>query len=286
MLWRAPVLQAAVRTKVLVKAALLTKVTAVCALLDSKVKTVLKTLTSVLLEKILVVPMLCVPIPRDLTSVHANLDTLEMDIAALNLQRAKKFTTVIYFGCGDGGWTSVMKINGNKSTFHYSSNFWKSKTAYDPDGGKTGFDLRETKLPTYWRTPFSKICLGMKINQQIRFIVVKQQADSLYSLIADGKYRNTTLGRDKWKTLIGSQASLQLSCNKEGFNAVGKKRRFSRARIGIIANQQDDCFTCNSRVGFGTGGHNDDSKTCGNEATRSPENGEKHIKIMGYILVQ
>ena len=31
-------------------------------------------------------------------------------------------------------------------------------------GGKTGFDSQETKLPTYWSTPFSKICLGMKKN--------------------------------------------------------------------------------------------------------------------------
>ena len=42
----------------------------------------------------------------------------------------------------------------------------------------------------------------------------------MYSLIADGQYRATSLGRDTWKLLIGSEASLQLSCNKEGFNAA------------------------------------------------------------------
>ena len=126
----------------------------------------------------------------------------------------------------------------------------------------------------------------MKIDQQLRFIVINKQANSLYSLIADGQYRNTSLGRNTWKTLIGSEASLQLNCNKEGFNAKGSSSSNSKARIGIIANQQYDCNSCDSRIGFGTGGDHDDNNTCGNQATHSSDNGNKHIKAMGYILVQ
>ena len=123
----------------------------------------------------------------------------------------------------------------------------------------------------------------MKINHQLRFIVINRHANSLFSLIADGKYRATSLGRNTWKSLIGPQASLQFNCNKEGFNAVGDSPSHSKARIGIIANQQNDCGSCDSRIGFGTG---DDLNTCGNEATHSPDNGNKHIEAMGYILVQ
>ncbi|XP_078350983.1 putative skeletal organic matrix protein 5 [Oculina patagonica] len=189
------------------------------------------------------------------------------------------------FGCGDGGWTLAMKINGTKKTFHYNSQFWKDRNAYNLVGGLTGFDSEETKLPTYWKTPFSKICLGMKVGQQLNFIVINKQANSLYSLIANGKYRATSLGRNTWKRLIGSQASLQPNCNKEGFNAVSTGI-YSKARIGILGNEQNDCNTCDSRIGFGTGGQYDDSNTCGNEATVRTDNGDKHIKAMGYILVQ
>ncbi|XP_066025931.1 uncharacterized skeletal organic matrix protein 5-like [Pocillopora verrucosa] len=189
------------------------------------------------------------------------------------------------FGCGDGGWTPIMKINGNKRTFHYDSQFWSNRSAYNFAGGKTGFDSQETKLPTYWNTSFSKICLGMKINNTLKFIVINRHANSLFSLIADGKYRATSLGRNTWKSLIGSRASLQRNCRKEGFNAVGDPRH-SKARIGITANQENDCGTCDSRIGFGTGGLHNDSNTCGNEATYWPDNGNKHIKAMGYILVQ
>ena len=100
--------------------------------------------------------------------------------------------------------------------------------------GKTGLDDHETKLPTYWNTPFNKICLGMKIGQQFKSVVINHQARSLYSLIADGKYRATSLGRNTWKKLIGSRASLQPNCNKEGFNAIGTDTNLSKLSLVTI----------------------------------------------------
>ena len=126
----------------------------------------------------------------------------------------------------------------------------------------------------------------MRIGHQIKFIVLNKQANSLYSLIADGQYRNISLGRDTWKNLIGLQASLQVNCNKEGLNVVCTSYLNSKARIGIVGNNGDDCNNCDSRIGFGTGGKHDDNNTCGNEAKFRPDNGDKHIKAMGYILVQ
>ena len=108
----------------------------------------------------------------------------------------------------------------------------------------------------------------------------------MYSLIADGKYRSTSLGRDTWKTLIGSQASLQPNCNKEGFNVVSTLSYRSKTRIGILGNNENDCESSDSRIGFGTGGSPDETKTCGNEAEHNSDNGEQHITAMGYILVQ
>jgi len=222
-------------------------------------------------------------------------------------------------GCGSGGWTLVMKIDGNQvtagnisdlclniesptkqiyvyyyyyfffisqPTFHYDSSLWVNNETFNAAGGETGFDMNETKLPTYWDTPFSKICLAMKIDQQINFIVIDKFANSLYSLIVEGNYRFTSLGRDKWKALIGSQGSLQAGCNKEGFNVVSGDTSHARVRIGITANDAHDCHQCDSRIGFGTGRKHDDSNTCGNEARFFPDNGDRHVKAMGYVLVK
>ena len=62
----------------------------------------------------------------------------------------------------------------------------------------------------------------------------------------------------------------------------------SKARIGVIANEQNNCNSCDSRIGFGTGGFPDDSNTCGNidlDGLRA-DNENKRIKAMGYILIQ
>ena len=126
----------------------------------------------------------------------------------------------------------------------------------------------------------------MKINQQLRFIVVNRLADSLHSIIADGQYQSTSLGRDEWKKLIGSNASLQHNCNREGFNAFSGKTDRSKVRIGIVSNNENHCHSCNSFIGFGTGSHPNDAKSCGNEAEGTSDNGRKSIKAMGYILVQ
>lgn len=126
----------------------------------------------------------------------------------------------------------------------------------------------------------------MKIGQHKRFTVINKQASSLYSLIADGQYRNSSLGRNTWKSLIGADASLQGFCNKEGFNVVCSHLSASKVRIGLVANNGVSCDSCDSRIGFGTGGTPIKPNTCGNAASYNPDNGNKNIKAFGYILVQ
>ena len=128
----------------------------------------------------------------------------------------------------------------------------------------------------------------MMIDQQIRFIVINKQASSLYSLIADDVYHPTSLGRDTWKSLIGSQASLQQNCNREGFNAMSIRGHHAKARVGIIGNNENDCQWTDSRIGFGSGGVPNNDSTCGNEAVakHNADNGDKSIKTVGFIFVQ
>ena len=157
----------------------------------------------------------------------------------------------------------------------------------------TGFDTQETKLPTYWRTNFTKICLGMRIGNQTRFLAFNQTADSLHSLIADGTFRATNLGRDSWKMLTGPQGSLEQNCNREGFNAFCGKNSsntffYDRARIGIVASDRNGCSSCNSKIGFGMPEFIPwYPLTCGVSASNNAlSNGSTHISAFGYILVQ
>lgn len=133
----------------------------------------------------------------------------------------------------------------------------------------------------------------MKFGLQERFIVINQKASSLYSLIAHEQYRATLLGPATWKTLIGSLASLGSNCYKEGFNVMtGSSGYLPKARIGIFGfggyvGPSGRCYHFDSQIGFGfdVRGFPDDN-TCGNEADGFYMAEERHIKAMGYILVQ
>ncbi|XP_028396125.1 uncharacterized skeletal organic matrix protein 5-like [Dendronephthya gigantea] len=179
-------------------------------------------------------------------------------------------------GCGGGGWTLVMKLDGNKNTFIYDSKLWTSKETYAIQDGLEGLAKKESKLDSYWKTPFTKVCLGMSYNGNRKWMSFDYTANSLYSAIADGTFRATTAGRAAWKSLV-RDSSLQRNCNKEGFNV------FSRMRIGLFANQENDCYSCDSWIGFGT---QYSGKTCANYAYHhSPDNGNKDLVTFGYILV-
>ena len=104
-----------------------------------------------------------------------------------------------------------------KTTFLYDSSFWKNKETWNVNVGLNGLAQNETKLASYHNTPFTKLCLGMRDNGGTNWILVNYPATSLYSLIADGNYRKTNIGRAKWISLING-AKLLWNCNRQGFN--------------------------------------------------------------------
>ena len=145
-------------------------------------------------------------------------------------------------------------------------------------------------MPSYWSNPFTKLCLGMRVGQETKWVTVNHRAASLHSLLASNRYQETNIGRRRWKSLL-SGSSLQFNCNMEGFNVVSPTGTDDSAitRIGIISNNENHCGTCNSRLGFGSAGSRgpqNEINSCGNEASYFPDNGEQHIEANCYILVQ
>ena len=116
-------------------------------------------------------------------------------------------------------------------------------------GGLEGLTENETKLASYHNTPFTKICLGMTVNNATNMILLNHSANSLYNVIADGIYRPTYLGREIWLTLVNN-GTIQENCNKEGFN-VRLRNKVVGLQIGLAGNEQNDCNSLDSSIGFG-----------------------------------
>jgi hypothetical protein len=183
------------------------------------------------------------------------------------------------------GWTLIMKIDGRKNTFNYDSAYWSNKEEFQSNSLE--LDNTEAKLASYWTLPFTELRLGMKESGITRWIIIKYRGLSVFTLIADGQYRRTTVGKNTWRALLKG-SSVQNNCNKEGFNVKGSSSsqpRHSRVRLGVISNNQDHCNSPDSLIGFGAY----DSETAisvGNFGDDSSDNGRIQKPAMGYILAR
>ena len=104
-----------------------------------------------------------------------------------------------------------MKIDGTKQTFTYESALWSNKQTFNEDSA--AMNDFEAKFSSYWALSFTELRLGMKVGTTTRWIVITLEATSPYSLIADGEYRNRSIGKNTWRSLL-PQSTLQAHCNK------------------------------------------------------------------------
>ena len=185
----------------------------------------------------------------------------------------------------------MSKLFALQTDFNYSSPYWANKKTYAAEDGLEGLNEKQTKLASYWNTPFNKICFGMKVNGATKWMTLHYIANSLHSVIEDGTFKKTTVGKEAWKSLIDG-SSLQENCNEEGFNILWDHEHGMsqmKIRIGLIANNDNNCNDCDSCIGFGTSirGCWDDVRTttCGNMAFCGYFN-QRNTEALGYILVQ
>ena len=162
-----------------------------------------------------------------------------------------------------------------------NSAYWTNDVIYNVENGLTSFEGFEAKFPAFSKINFDAVCVGMTFAGATQWLRINIKRHSLLAIFTAGTYVPTSLGRAAWKSII-AQSSLQLNCNREGFN-VRRSDNALLARIGYIANEQGDCATPDSAIGFGLAGN---WKSCGNSASSSPDNGNKQNAAIGYILIQ
>ena len=63
------------------------------------------------------------------------------------------------------------------------------------------------------------------------------------------------------------------------------KRNYARARIGFLANQENNCETPDSFIGFGTS-YGNAINSAGNYGHSSSVNGYLNTKAVGYIMAR
>ena len=98
----------------------------------------------------------------------------------------------------------------------------------------------------------TNICVGLRTTvgnfSTTKFIEFKLQASTLLDIFQSGEYERTNISRNGWLNLI-EDSTLQPNCNKEGFNVFFDDA--AKARLGILANNENDCNSPDSLLGFG-----------------------------------
>ena len=187
-----------------------------------------------------------------------------------------------------GGLTLLAKLDGRLTTWAYNSALWTSINTYN-DGGSVALDLTEVKTNAFNVMPITRLRVGMAPfdGSAPRWLDLPLGStfSSLQALIASGSPVATSAGRAAWKGLVGPAASLQLYCNAEGINP---SENGAVARIGLLANNENDCSSPDSVVGLGVGlpeHFGSYAATVGNIAPwQGNDNGFAVIQMFGYIL--
>ena len=149
----------------------------------------------------------------------------------------------------------------------------------------------EAKYPAFSNISFTQVCVGLNFSGVARWMLLAKSGSSLLSIFQSGTYMATGKGFSAWKNMM-SGSSLQYDCYKEGFNVKsGTGEMF--ARVGIVGDNDYDCYYPNSYIGVGTIWNH--YNTCpvsytgvssGNLALCWPDNGEKSLAAFGFILIK
>jgi len=151
-----------------------------------------------------------------------------------------------------GGWTLVLKVDGNAPTFAYDSALWTSREPLNADSAD--LSPTEAKLEGFASIPFSEVRIAMTdpTDGATRSAILRTplSATSLRDVF-EGPPIATSLGAVGWRSLVASP-SVQANLACEGFNQIGTVVELSYAvRLGALFNNETDCGTPDSRIGIG-----------------------------------
>lgn len=196
---------------------------------------------------------------------------------------ANAFRVYCDFNAEDGPWTLVLRIDGSALTFKYDAPIWSNESLLNEDALEPG--PGEMKNAGYSLLPYTALRLGMRVSDEeeegdgeTHYLSFQALGTSLRQTMARGNERETTLGREAWRSLI-PLTSLQENCNAEGINIRHK------LRFGLLGNEQDDCSSPDSFIGIGS---TRDAVISGNFAVGrwGSDNGDRRTQAQAEVWLQ
>jgi len=151
-----------------------------------------------------------------------------------------------YCDMTNGGFTLIMKTD-NSTTFYYSSPYWTTNNTLNA----TDLTLNPAtvKYPAFNTVPFTTIrgCIGSATSNCLTHTFGSQISSAL-SLFSGG-YRNEGPDRTAFQNTFNMRT--QCNCGARGFNNTACSSGQVRVRWGAVGNQENDCNSCDTAIGWG-----------------------------------
>ncbi len=149
----------------------------------------------------------------------------------------------------DGGWQLLLKIQGNEATFRYGASLWTDSTLLN----ETSTDMVrvEAKLRGYDSVPLDALRLGMRVGGNINWIVASLDGGprTMMDLMTQPMVASNA-GAAAWQSLV-PDVVIQPGCSQEGLRCPFGTDCCARVRIGIVGNNESNCSSPDSFIGFG-----------------------------------
>jgi hypothetical protein len=148
-----------------------------------------------------------------------------------------------------GGWMMAMRCHNNNNRWTYNDGSWTNTTLFNEGQAFTFGDHIKTRV--YTNRAFTQVRLvGGALSNGL---VENWSYSSMISLMGTGQGSgNSRASWISWMTTAGGQDPLlQANCNQIGVN---RAFNYMYVKIGITANNEGDCSTNDSALGFGVQG--------------------------------
>jgi hypothetical protein len=191
------------------------------------------------------------------------------------------------------GYALLLKIDGANPTFYYTSGYWTTRgSSYNTGAFASGLDNLEYQSPLYSVYPFTQLLLGMRYpasNTSISWLPFNYAASSLVSVLQGNTAYVTAFPPTKaqFEAWMSWRGSTQPFCYLVGFNLspIPNDSLHAHIRIGMMTNEQADCGSPVSFIGFG-GQYGSFNLGAGNQCNFSCDNGDITLVGFGYILAR